>query len=105
MRSVGELVEKVKIFDAGLDDIVVELCKYVTLRELGRQVPLKFFRLDGADGEMTFTYPLDGEMQMLAVGLNVYEDCSGILQRNPVLREKAAGLVAVDATWLAQFMG
>lgn len=105
VRSVGELVEKVKIFDAGLDDIVVELCKYVTLRELGRQVPLKFFRLDGADGEMTFTYPQDGEMQMLAVGLNVYEDCSGILQRNPVLRGKAAGLVAVDATWLAQFMG
>lgn len=105
VRSVGELVEKVKIFDAGLDDVVVELCKYVTLRELGSQVPLKFFRLDGADAEMTFTYPQDGNMQMIAVGLNVYEDCRGIMQRNPLLKEKAAGLVAVDAAWLSQFLG
>lgn len=105
VRSVGELVEKVKIFDAGLDDIVIELCKFVTLREIGTSAPLKFFSLDGADSEITFTYPKDGSMEMIAVGLNVYEDCRGILMRNPVLKEKAAGLVAVDSAWLEQFMG
>ena len=30
VSSVGELIEKVKIFDAGLDDIALELCKFVT---------------------------------------------------------------------------
>ena len=30
VSSIGELIEKVKVFDAGLDDIAIELCKYVT---------------------------------------------------------------------------
>lgn len=101
--SVGELIEKVKIFDAGLDDIVIEMCKFVTARELNKDVPLKFAGMDGADNEMTFTYPEQGEMQMVAVGFNVYEDCAGILQRNPPIRESATGLAVIDQAWLARF--
>ena len=103
VRSVGELIEKIHIFDAGLDDLAVELCKYVTANELKKDVPLKFVKIDGADGEMTFTYPEKGEMQLIAVGFNVYEDCAGILQRNPHIRSAASGLVHVDQAWLAQF--
>jgi len=104
VRNVGDLIEKIKIFDAGLDDVVIELCKFVTAREFGGNPELKFFRLDGADGEITFSYPDDGEMQMLAVGLNVYEDCRGIASRNPSLKEAAEGLVTVDRRWLEEFM-
>lgn len=105
VRSVGELIEKVKIFDAGLDDVVVELCKFVTCREIGKEVPMKFLRMEGADGEMTFTYPEQGRMELVAVGFNVYEDCAGILRRNPVIRDAARGLVCIDRAWLAQFFG
>ena len=103
VRSVGELIEKIKIFDAGLDDLVIELCKYVTCQELKKEVPLKFLRTDGADAEMTFAYPEGGEMQLVAVGFNTYEDCAGILARNPQVRASAAGLATIDRDWLRRF--
>ena len=103
VRTPGDLIEKTKIFDAGLDDIVIEMCKFVTCRELKKDVALRFVRLDGADGEMTFTYPQQGEMQLVAVGINVYEDCAGILHRNPQIRESAGGLALVDQEWLGSF--
>lgn len=103
VRSVGELIEKIKIFDAGLDDLVIELCKYVTCQELKKEVPLKFLRTDGADAEMTFAYPEGGEMQLVAVGFNTYEDCAGILARNPQVRASAAGLVCIDRDWLRRY--
>ena len=103
VRSVGELIEKIKIFDAGLDDLVIELCKYVTCQELKKEVPLKFLRTDGADAEMTFAYPEGGEMQLVAVGFNTYEDCAGILARNPQVRASAAGLASIDRDWLRRY--
>ena len=103
VRSVGELIEKIKIFDAGLDDLIIELCKYVTCQELKKDVPLKFVGTDGADGEMTFTYPEKGQMEMVAVGFNVYEDCAGILRRNPQIREGVSGLASVDQDWLSRY--
>ena len=101
--SVGELVEKVKIFGCGLDDIVIEMCKFVTCQELKKDVTLRFVGTEGADGEMTFTYPENGQMELVAVGFNVYEDCAGILQRNPVIRDSATGLATVDQAWLSRF--
>ena len=103
VRSVGDLVEKIKIFDAGLDDLTVEMCKFVTCRELKKDVPLRFLRTDGADAEMTFAYPEKGEMQLVAVGFNVYEDCAAILQRNPHIRAAATGLAAIDQAWLSRY--
>ena len=64
---------------------------------------MRFVLLDGADGEMTFTYPEGGEMQLVAVGFNVYEDCAGILRRNPHIRESVTGLATIDQAWLSQF--
>lgn len=103
VRSVGELVEKIKIFDAGLDDLTIEMCKFVTCQELRKTVPMKFVRTEGADAEMSFTYPEKGQMEMVAVGFNVYEDCAGILRRNPHIRESVTGLATVDQAWLARF--
>ena len=104
VTSVGELIEKIKIFEAGLDDVAIEMCKYVTLQELGKEVDLKFFKMDGADQEIILTYPGNGQMEMLQIGFNVYQDCCGILSRNPAIAEKAKGLVRVDQAWLSNFI-
>lgn len=104
VTSVGELIEKIKIHDAGLDDITMELCKFVTCSEMQKDVQLKFLKVDGADGEITLTYPEKGQMEMLVIGYNVYEDCQGIINRNPVLKEKATGLIRIDGQWLSQFL-
>ena len=53
---------------------------------------------------MTFTYPKGSDMEMIAVGFNVYEDCAGIVRRNPEMRRAAEGLVCIDREWLAQFV-
>lgn len=103
VRTTGDLIEKIKIFDCGLDDVIIEMCKFVTLKELGKDVTLKFFKMDGADGDLTFTYPLNGQMEMIAVGFNVYEDCAGIVGRNPHIKEAARGLRTIDPDWLSQF--
>ena len=52
---------------------------------------------------MTFTYPEDGQMQMVETGFKVYEDCAGIVNRNPEMKKAARGLVAVGPDWLSRF--
>ena len=104
VSDVGSLIEKVKIFDAGLDDAAIELCKYVTRSELGKDVLLKFLRTEGADNEIIFTYPEAGQMQLLAVGFNVYEDSRAIIGRNPSMQESLKGLAKVDSEWVEQFI-
>ncbi len=104
VSNVGDLIEKVKIFHAGLDDAALEFCKFVTRSEMGREVQLKFLRTEGVDNEIIFTYPEDSQMQLLAVGFNVYEDCAAIIGRNPVIGESLHGLVRVDSAWVEQFI-
>ncbi|MDD6254331.1 MAG: CpXC domain-containing protein [Candidatus Cryptobacteroides sp.] len=115
VSDVGSLIEKVNIHDAGLDDAVMEMCKYITKMELAEKesnkdrakaiadAPFKFYKMDGADNDITFSYPFDGQMQGVQIGFNVYEDCRGILQRNPSARP-GAGFTKVDAEWLATRM-
>ncbi|MBR4134528.1 MAG: CpXC domain-containing protein [Bacteroidales bacterium] len=110
----GSLIEKVKVFDAGLDDVVMEMAKYVSRLEVAEGskdraadimgATFRFLKLDGADNEITFAYPLDGRMQMVAVGFNVYEDCRGILKRNPDIAAAASGFARVDAAFVARFL-
>lgn len=104
VSDVGSLIEKVKVFDAGLDDVPLEICKYVTRQELGKAVELKFLRLEGADHDIIFTYPEEGQMQLLSVGFNVYEDCCAIVGRNPSLTAGLQGLVKIDREWVEQFI-
>ena len=65
-------------------------------------VPMKFFRIEGSDHELAFTYPSEGQMQGLQVGFNVYEDCAGILRRNPSIKP-ASGFPKIDQEWVARF--
>ncbi|MBQ6087348.1 MAG: CpXC domain-containing protein [Bacteroidales bacterium] len=116
VRTAGDLMEKVKIFDSGLDDLVMELCKHVTKLELAgdekdkarlqaiSKAPFKFFRLDGPDNDIEFTYPLDGRMVGARVGFNVYEDCAGIVSRNPSMRPSDPFQV-IDSVWVGRFIG
>ena len=108
VREVGDLVEKVNIHEAGLDDVAMEMCKWVTRRELSAKNPemmdakLRFLRMDGPDNEMVLAFPLNGQMQVVNIGFNVYEDARGILGRNPSIRPEA-GFAQVDAAWLDRF--
>lgn len=111
--SVGELIEKIKVHDAGFDDVVMELCKYATKLDLQdsmkenprleeiRAAEFRFYRTDGADMEIQFAYPLSGKMEMLAVPLSMYENARAIVARNPVFKERSAGFVQIDSHWLA----
>lgn len=103
VRSTGELIEKIKIFDSGLDDVVIEVCKYVSCHEIHKDVKMKFYRLNGADSEITLAYPENGNMELVEVGFRVYEDCAALVMRNPGIRESVQGLASVDSDWLSQF--
>ena len=126
VEDVGSLIEKVNIFDSGLDDLTIELCKYVTKNELqdkGMPNPLsvesklnlnneekadfsgaslKFFKIDGADHDIIFSFPKDGKMNILNVGFNVYEDCAAIIRRNPQIKPDS-GFAKIDSTWVHKF--
>ena len=113
VNDMGSLMEKVLVNDAGLDDVVLEMCKYVTKMEMiQKSVPAEqkeeflaadfhFYRCEGEDQEriITFMYALDGQMLGVNIGWNVYQDCAGILKRNPEVRPDE-GFAKVDAEWL-----
>lgn len=111
--DAGSLIEKIKIFDAGLDDRTMEMTKYVTRLELCENqkenaqdilaAPFKFLRMSGPDNEITLAYPLDGKMQMAAIGFNVYEDCRGIIKRNPEVAADSSGFLKIDSSWVSRF--
>ena len=104
VREAGELIEKVCIADAGLEDTVMEVCKWVTRHELAAKnpeaadAPLKFLRLEGADHDLVMAFPLGGAMNVINVGFNVYEDARGILSRNPGIAP-GAGFSEINAGW------
>ena len=111
--DAGSLIEKIKIFDAGLDDRTMEMTKYVTRMELCENqkenaqdilaVPFKFLRMSGPDNEITLAYPLDGKMQMVVIGFNVYEDCRGIIKRNPEVTAGPSGFLKSDPSWVSRY--
>ena len=117
VTDMGSLMEKVLIHDAGLDDVVLEMCKYVTKMEMISKITGKdnqealmkakfnFYRIEGeADERMiTLMFPQDGQMSGVNIGWNVYQDCEGILSRNPHIRP-GEGFVIVDADWLATML-
>ena len=98
------MIEKVCIADAGLEDTVMEVCKWVTRQELAAKNPdaasakMRFLRLEGADHDLVMAFPLNGAMNMVNVGFNVYEDAKAILSRNPSIKA-ADGFAEVDSSW------
>lgn len=122
VKDMGSLMEKVLVNDAGLDDVAVEMCKYVTKLEMVQKMVgqeqkdafmasvFHFYRCSSDDagsgqkaGEgslLTFMYGMDGQVMGVNVGWNVYQDCMGILERNPQMRP-AEGFELIDSAWLA----
>lgn len=114
VNDMGSLMEKVLINEAGLNDAVLEMCKYVTKMEMLQKsigpeqkeeflaASFHFYRSEGEEDQrvLTFMYALDGQMSGVNIGWNVYEDCSGILERNPQIRPEE-GFVRIDSVWLA----
>ena len=117
VNDMGSLMEKVLISDAGLDDVVLEMCKYVTKLEMVQKSVaaeqkeeflasnFHFYRCEGEGDEriLTFMYALDGQMLGVNIGWNVYQDCAGILERNPQVRPEE-GFAKVDAGWLSSVL-
>ncbi|MCM1176899.1 MAG: CpXC domain-containing protein [Bacteroidales bacterium] len=111
--DMGSLMEKVLIMDAGLEDTAIEMCKYVTKMEMASKLgdnakaaelfssTFHFYRTEGEgdDRLMTFMYPLDGKMLGINIGINVYYDCLGILERNPHAKP-GDGFIKVDSSWI-----
>lgn len=114
VNDMGSLMEKVLIAEAGLNDVVLEMCKYVTKLEMVQKSVaaehkdefmssvFHFYRSEGEGDEriLTFMYALDGQMLGVNIGWNVYQDCSGILDRNPQIKP-ADGFEKIDADWLS----
>ena len=113
VNDMGSLMEKVLVSDAGLDDVVLEMCKYVTKMEMLQksvsaeqrdeflEADFHFYRIEGEGEEriLTFMYAFDGQMLGVNIGWNVYQDCSGILERNPQIKPED-GFAKIDASWL-----
>ncbi len=113
VNDMGSLMEKVLITQAGLDDVVLEMCKYVTKLEMVQKTvseeqkdefmssSFHFYKIEGEGDErlLTFMYALDGQMLGVNVGWNVYQDCAAILERNPQIKP-ADGFEKIDADWL-----
>ena len=109
VSDMGSLMEKVLIHDAGLDDVAVEMCKYVTKLEMVQKMVgqekkdafmvsvFHFYRCE--EEILTFMYGMDSQMQGVNVGMNVYQDCTGILERNPQMKPEE-GFELIDAEWL-----
>lgn len=99
VANPGELMEKVLIFDAGLDDRCMEMVKYVASREEGMTdvTNLHFYRIQ--DDVMVFSGVKASGMQLFGFGLNVYQDCEGIIARNgDIARE--SGFEKIDTEWI-----
>ena len=115
--NMGELMEKVLIHEAHLDDVIIEMCKYVIKYEMLQKIedeydrqafmatPFHFYRLVEEEGSkyITLMYARDGAMAGVNIGWNVYEDCQGIVSRNPSL-SPGEGFARIDADWLLSMM-
>ncbi len=114
VNDMGSLIEKVLIHDAGLDDVAIEMCKYVTKMEMISKITgeedrkslmeshFHFYRCEGEgdDRMITMMFPKDGAMSGVNIGWNVYQDCLGILSRNPHM-SPGEGFVQIDSNWMA----
>ena len=117
VNDMGSLMEKVLVAEAGLDDVVLEMCKFVTKMEMVQKSvgqekreefmasTFHFYRSEGEGEErlITFMYGFDGQMLGVNIGWNVYQDCAGILSRNPQIKP-AEGFSRIDADWLSSVM-
>jgi len=114
VADVTSLMEKILICEEKLNDMVIEMCKWVTKLELSQnakekdadrflKLPMHFLKTDKEHNALVLGFPLDGQMKSCNIGMNVYEDCLGILQRNPQICQLSS-FAKIDEDWIASFM-
>ena len=117
VNDMGSLMEKVLINEAGLDDVVLEMCKYITKQEMlqksvGQDKKEEFLasifhfyksECEGDERMLTFMYGFEGNMLGVNIGWNVYQDCEAILSRNSEIRP-ADGFAKIDSDWLSSVL-
>lgn len=106
VANAGDLLEKVMIFDAGLSDRCIELVKFISTEEMPGVENLHFYRLQ--DDVMVFSGvhtegEKAGQMDGFGIGLNVYEDCEGIIARNPSIGREN-GFEHIDYRWVESIL-
>ena len=104
VMSQNELIEKVMIFNAGLDDRIIELVKILTLEELseqlqGRNVDTVYF--DKHDGDYRFVLIMDG--QQASVGINI-DSVNTLAESMKQSLAEAKPEYIVDRKWAERFM-
>ena len=88
----GSLIEKIRIFDFGLEDAAIEMCKYITKMEMSQE--------EKDPAKLEFVFSLDGAMHSVKAGFSVYEDCRAILGRNPDMVPDGP-FPQIDADWVS----
>lgn len=113
VSNVGSLIEKLRIFEDGLDDLAIEFCKWVTKQEMSakiedaaklEEINSQKFHYHHTEGEeenrvLCFSVVNKNNVMEMKIGWNVYEDACGIIERNPAVRP-AEGFCRIDADYL-----
>jgi len=71
VAGIQHLVDKIHIFDAGLDDVIMELTKQWMRDKEG--IDGELFFVETQDDELVFAWP--DEMKGLGVSKKLYDDC------------------------------
>ena len=107
VTTVNELKEKVFIFEAGLDDRIIELFKTLALSKMradnAEEIPdeLRFTRLDEVNGEMKVFFAAFREEEYLGIlelPYSLYQTC--FLTGEPIWDYPVNECGAVDQQWI-----
>lgn len=105
VSSLNELREKLMIFDAGLDDRVAEIMKYLIERQMAAQDPpvniseCRFHESPG--GERAVAVRTDGGWRALSWPEEMYEAVARIFSGSP---ESSRRPVVVDREWASRYL-
>lgn len=110
VRNSTDFREKILIFDAGLDDRIVEIMKvnYVPsiLKQVGEESKIVGFyfdwRIDGQGGQWMIIF--DNQKPMIApFDMKYYEETEAKWKRS-LSRSTPKGLTAIDSKWASDFL-
>ena len=109
VADVNALKEKVFIFEAGLDDRVIELFKVLTLAKMQDDEPdmipdeLKFSKRDVVDGEEVLVFAAFREeifLGTLDMPYSLYQSC--LLTGEPIWDVPVTECAAIDQQWILE---
>lgn len=108
VSDINSLKEKILIFEAGLDDRVVELFKYLTLTKLEgdpNQIPdeMRFAKVGGEENDKTIilaAFKEGGYVGILELPYSLYQSC--LINGSDIWDVALIDCVAVDSLWIEE---